>query len=291
MTGHPHPAAPALSWPGFRSEYSWITRRSSPTVTRPHQIGVAFTPHHGAVYERSGRLVEGDIEPGSVFATGRDPITWLYAGSVTEALEIYPDHDLLTAVADEIAPPAALRTLEIEPANAVRDATVLGIGAILKRAHVGDGQLSDVAASTLGHRLAGHVVASYCGVVPSRTIRGGRLDRATVDRVAAYVDAELDERLTLGRLAAVATLSPFHFARAFKASTGLAPHQFVTMWRVERAKALVLGTRLSVPAIARRVGFTNLSHFRRVFRAHTGLTPGELRRAVATRTARLDPAR
>jgi AraC family transcriptional regulator len=96
--------------------------------------------------------------------------------------------------------------------------------------------------------------------------------------VTQYVESELDGELTLGRLAAVATLSPFHFARAFKATTGLAPHQFVMARRVDRATALLRGSTASVVDIAHAVGLSNVSHFRRVFRAHTGVLPGEVRK-------------
>src|SRR2546423_517611 len=78
-------------------------------------------------------------------------------------------------------------------------------------------------------------------------------------------------------VAGVATQSPFHFARAFKTTTGLAPHQFVTARRVDRAKALLLGSKASVVDAAHAVGLSNVSHFRRVFRAHLGVSPGAIR--------------
>ena len=78
-------------------------------------------------------------------------------------------------------------------------------------------------------------------------------------------------------MADVAALSPFHFARAFKATTGLAPHRFVTTRRLEAAKAAILTSDASVVRVAHQVGFSNVSHFRRVFRRELGVTPGQLR--------------
>ncbi|MDQ3789870.1 MAG: AraC family transcriptional regulator, partial [Actinomycetota bacterium] len=106
----------------------------------------------------------------------------------------------------------------------------------------------------------------------------GRLARAVVDRVAEYVDAHLGATVTLDALASVAGLSPFHFARAFKATTGLAPHQFVTARRMDRALRLLVSTSVSVPDIAHAVGLSNISHFRRTFTAHLGVRPGEVRK-------------
>jgi len=86
--------------------------------------------------------------------------------------------------------------------------------------------------------------------------------------------------LTLEELSRVAELSPFHFARCFKATTGLAPHQYMLARRIELAKRLIMTTRQSVQAVAWSVGFENISHFRRQFAAHVGVVPGVLRRAT-----------
>ncbi|WP_163571231.1 helix-turn-helix domain-containing protein [Fodinicola feengrottensis] len=96
--------------------------------------------------------------------------------------------------------------------------------------------------------------------------------------MAEFVDAGLAGPLTLDALATVATLSPYHFARGFKATTGMAPHQFVTSRRIDRARALLLDTPSSVADIARAVGLSNVRHFRQLFRAQLGVLPGQLRR-------------
>ncbi len=254
----------------MRSEYSWIPGGGSAGRTEPHQVGVSFSSHQGAVYESAGRTVEADIVAGAVVVTGREAISWLRVRETTEALEIFPDSSLLLSLATD--PP------ELEPAL-TWDGTVLAIGAMLQRVHTNGLDLTDIAASTLAHRLASHLLQHYSSYPrasprPSR----GRLDRGTVDRVTQFVDAELASELTLDRLAKVATRSPFHFARLFKAATGMAPHQFVMARRVHRATALLLQPTLSVPDIARSVGLSNVSHFRRMFRRHTGLLPGELRK-------------
>jgi AraC family transcriptional regulator len=230
---------------------------------------VSFSQHRAAVYESAGRTVDGDIAGGSVFVTGEDPITWIRIQETTEAVEIYLDRVLLRSLGPG--------DLDLQPAAATRDGTVLAICSVLKRTHASGAVLTDIEASTLAHRLAGHVLARYGHRPPVTGRVPGRLDRVTVDRVAEFVDAGLAGPLTLDRLAAVARLSPFHFARAFRATTGLAPHQFVIARRVHRATALLLGSADPVTEIARAVGLSNTSHFRRVFRRHMGVLPGALR--------------
>jgi AraC family transcriptional regulator len=246
-------------WPGMRSEYSWLPAGDGATRTKPDQVGVSFSSHRSAVYQVGARIIEADIAEGAVFVTGSEPIVWHRIREFTDAIEVYPDRTLLGGV-------------ELEPAIATRDGTVLAIASLLRRAHLGDATLSDIAASTLAHRLTTHLLGDVRSQAP------GRLDRATVDRVAELVDSGLGERITLDRLAAEVRLSPFHFARAFKATTGLAPHQFVVSRRMDRALRLLSSTPSSVLDVAHAVGLSNVSHFRRVFRAHFGVLPGEVRK-------------
>ena len=259
-----------IQWPGMRSEYAWLPPHDEPTVTGPHQVGVSFSRHGGQEYESAGRAVRADIPAGAVFVTGADGITWGGVAGTTEALEIYPDPDLVRRIAPD-APP-------VRTALGVRDGVVFGIAALVKRAHVHGRSLADIEASTLSPRLVAHVVGSYGdGAARVTASPVGVLDRRTVDRVIEYVDADLTATITLDRMADVAALSPFHFARAFKATTGLAPHRFVTARRLEAAKAALLTSNASVVRVAHQVGFSNVSHFRRVFRRELGVTPGQLR--------------
>jgi AraC family transcriptional regulator len=276
-----------LSWPGMRSEYSRLPPHDDlddVTVTKPNQIGVSFSQHRRVVVQRQGRTAELNVAAGSVFVTGQDPLAWTRVREPADALEIYPDLTLLADLADGLR--SGSGAIQIEPATAAQDAVVWGIASVLRRAHLTTGAPpSDVAASTLAHRLAGHILATYCSApVRGRTREPGLLSPRAVDRVAQLIDAELHEPLSLDRLAAVVALSPYHFARAFKASTGMPPHQFVTHRRMERAMTLLTTTPASVAEIAYAVGFSNLSHFRRVFRGHTGVLPGAVRD-----TARFDP--
>lgn len=106
----------------------------------------------------------------------------------------------------------------------------------------------------------------------------GRLAAWQVDRIVDYMMAHLDANVSLGELAALVGLSPFHLARAFKASTGEAPHTMYTRLRVARAKELLLHTDRRVADIAASVGFGQTSHFARAFGRLVGFTPSEFRR-------------
>ena len=105
----------------------------------------------------------------------------------------------------------------------------------------------------------------------------GALDPRRLRRVSEYIEAHLSEELSVEMLANQAYLSPFHFARAFKAATGTTPHRYLTDRRIERAKALIAEGRLPLAEIAHVCGFSSQAHFTRWFKRIVGTTPGAYR--------------
>ena len=103
------------------------------------------------------------------------------------------------------------------------------------------------------------------------------LPSGRVRRVTEYIEQNLDKELRLTELAALVYMSPFHFARLFKCSTGTPPHQFVIRQRIARASAFLAQPELSIAEISRRVGFRTPSHFTTAFRRVSGVTPSGYR--------------
>jgi AraC family transcriptional regulator len=101
----------------------------------------------------------------------------------------------------------------------------------------------------------------------------GRLSRHALREVEEYIHAHLDHNIALADLADAAHLSEFHFARLFRQTTGLPPHQFVIHQRVERAKQLIAEGRLSLAQVAFEVGFSDQSQLTRHFKRLVGVTP------------------
>ena len=97
------------------------------------------------------------------------------------------------------------------------------------------------------------------------------------DRAREHIDRHYARPLTIERLAALAGLSPFHFIRAFRAATGLTPHQYLRIRRIERAKELLVTTPMPVTEICDAVGFQSLGSFSSLFRKLTGETPAAFR--------------
>ncbi len=102
-------------------------------------------------------------------------------------------------------------------------------------------------------------------------------------RVVDFIAANLAHDLSLEMLAAETGLGDFAFLRAFKASTGETPHQFVLKARIERAKLLLATSDATLAMIALDLGFSSHSHFTATFRRVVGATPHAYRLAKSNR--------
>ena len=117
------------------------------------------------------------------------------------------------------------------------------------------------------------------------TYKGG-LPRNRLKRVLDYIAASLDEGISLAQLAAIAGMSPHYFSELFKRSTGRAPHSYVLLQRIERAKQQLQDPKRSIIDVGLDAGFQNPSHFARMFRKLEGTTPSAYRAEHMPRTIR-----
>src|SRR5262249_32312826 len=106
-----------------------------------------------------------------------------------------------------------------------------------------------------------------------RLMRGG-LSPGAHRRVREHIEAHLDHRISIQDLAAIADLSMHHFARAFKRSEGVSPHNYLLHRRIQRARALLASTDVAISVIAVACGFSDHSHCARRFKKRVGVTPG-----------------
>lgn len=101
-------------------------------------------------------------------------------------------------------------------------------------------------------------------------------------RTTEYLADNLDRRVTLDELAAVARLSPFHFARAFARTVGMPPYRYQRKLRMERACELLARSDLRIIDVALAVGYESPQALARVFTQAKGMTPSEWRRRNTT---------
>ncbi|KEA63386.1 Transcriptional regulator, AraC family [Marinobacterium lacunae] len=134
-------------------------------------------------------------------------------------------------------------------------------------------QLTSAVNLLLAHLIKGYTQLDWT----APRIRGG-LAPYQLKRVIEYIESSLDRPIPLSELAAIADLSEYHFARMFRQSLGIPPHQYLTNRRLERARDLLITTKLPLTDIALRCGFSSSSHFSNCFRKNMGYPPSDVRR-------------
>jgi AraC family transcriptional regulator len=242
-------------------------------VATPGAIAVGYHGQKKATLQTTGgRILSIDIEPGDIGLTGPEPVRWLKLNQRAEVIEIAASSALRREVAAELG---VERFCDLDDLHGWNDPYVWSLVSCLRMAVRNKICLTELQGDELVRRIYARVFHVRFGA--PALVLPGELEQQRVRRVTEFVETYLAGPLTLKSLARSAALSPFHFARAFKRTTGWAPHQFVTIRRVERARHLLLRTRDSVESIAAAVGFSNLSHFRRLFHAHIGILPSDLR--------------
>lgn len=172
-----------------------------------------------------------------------------------------------------LTPERSLRELYVRPIcdDFIRTAVNQLIAVARAPGHA-NSLFADAAILAILATLARH--AEKKSVKPKRGLADWQLRRVT-EKLESMQD------IPLADLAAAANLSPFHFARAFKRTTGLPPHHYQLMRRMERAKDLLSNTSLSVTEVALGVGYASSQTLARVFRKEVGTSPIEYRRATA----------
>lgn len=118
--------------------------------------------------------------------------------------------------------------------------------------------------------------------VESERVVSGGLAPWQLSRAKEIYLENLARNLLCNDVARACKLSGAHFARAFKASTGLPPHQWVKAARIELARDLLENSSTPLVDIAGVCGFSDQSHFSRIFFGVMGTSPGMWRREHRT---------
>ncbi len=132
-------------------------------------------------------------------------------------------------------------------------------------------------AESLVNTLAVHLLRHYSTDSLVDDLSFGGLPAHKLRRATEFIEENLDRDLELSQIAQAVELSPYHFARSFKQSSGFTPIQFLMQRRVELAKRLLTESEAPIVEVALSAGFKNQSHFTTLFRKLTSMTPKNYR--------------
>ncbi|MDQ3062042.1 MAG: AraC family transcriptional regulator [Acidobacteriota bacterium] len=163
--------------------------------------------------------------------------------------------------------------VEIREESNIRDSFITQLGGALYSEFRSPSAVGRIYIESLAVTLAVHLLRGYS--VPAQNVRefSGGLSGAKLRLAIEYIDSNLDQNLSLTNIAETVGMSSYYFSRALKKSTGFAPHAYVVHQRIERAKQLLIETKLPIIDIALAVGYVNHSHFSTQFRKLIGISP------------------
>jgi AraC family transcriptional regulator len=217
------------------------------------------------------------LDPGLLLATVYDMIP----GATGELLWV-PWQKEIESPTPVVHPALLVHTvyesLQVEYAELVlhlpiRDPLHRHIALVLQAESEAEGVAGHLYTQVLADALVVHFLKRYAASQLSLREATGGIVPYKLHRTTAYIKTHLEEKLPLETLAAVAEMSPTHFAHLFKHATGLAPHQYVNLCRIEHAKRLLAETDLALIEIGDQVGCSDQSHFTALFRKHVSVTP------------------
>ncbi len=133
-------------------------------------------------------------------------------------------------------------------------------------------QIAEADVKSLGGMLEAHPATIGMADGTSSELPACRLRRVT-----QYIQENLQRELRLAELSALVHMSPYHFARLFKRSTGVSPHRFLVRRRIDAARGLLAARTAPIAEIAQLVGFRTPSHFTTTFRRVIGMRPSAYR--------------
>jgi len=240
-----------------------------------HILVHVLAPAVHMVQHRDGRVMDGILSPGDVLVLpAHEPSVFRWSGQAN-VVHVRLDPVFVARIAEASALDPA--RIEVRHAFGTPDRHIGHLSLALRDELANGGLGQHLYIESLATAATIHLLRTFTNVAPLPVHVPGKLDQRQLQDVRALIDDQLDHQLHLADLAASVGLSPFHFSRVFKRTTGQSPHQYLLTRRVERAKLLLTTTDLPIADVAQRVGFADQSHLTYHLKRLLGLTPRQVR--------------
>lgn len=271
---------------GWRSLYAATFREAPLNITEP-AVGHPSLIYHVAAPTEVSRAIDGSrrertlIVPGRICLTPGDAAaSWEHAGN-PEILQLYLRNSIYESTAEELFGGPAQLTPRFAVFDPLLEQLAIAVLTALKDGNAEDRLYIETIAQLIGAHLA-RAHSSRSRVRQPASTDG--LTPVRIRRLLEYIDQHLGENLSLEAMAAEVSLSPIYLARAFRATVGEPPHQYVVRRRIDQARRLLTSTALSIAEIALIVGFSSQSHLSNQFRRLAGVSPAVYRKHHRHRT-------
>ena len=239
------------------------------SISNPSSIAVSFTEQRKATVQLdSGAWKDRNIPAGSFGTAGVAPIAWIRVREPSECLEVTASAVMRASIAEELR---VGHQVDLDDLHGSCDPVVWSVAARLRSLLRAPARHDGIEFETLVvHLYRRLLIARFGGRSPARG--EGALSPIRLRSLVEWIEAHLDEDISIAQLAAVVSLSQAHFIRSFARTLGMPPHQYVRARRMQRARE-ELSRGASVAAAAHAVGFASVSQFRSAFRQTFGHVP------------------
>jgi AraC family transcriptional regulator len=247
----------------------------NPRVTH-NMLMMALSKGSRQVHRFSGSQYDGPQQPGNFWLLPAGESAFFHWESTDEAICFMTDPQFLqkTALENDCL---NSRELELQPILMEMDPQLYALALQFKQEMQNNALGGQMYSESLANIFAIHLLRNYCTTAPVlRTYTGG-LSTKRLQQTIDYIQAHLDEKLSLESIAIELNLSVHYFCELFTQSTGIPPYKYVLQQRVDRAKQLLRKSQKSLSEIALDCGFADQSHLSRHFTKLTKISPKKYR--------------
>lgn len=268
----------------YIQKYVHAARASSflvPAVAEPMLVWI--TRGSAIVEEREldGDWKSSPVSTGDFFLTHSSTpyeIRWQAKDETPfEVMHLYLPLPVFDAVTAEFSDPQS-RCTGLGELSGVRDETVSRFLDLIHQEISHTTPPSPAYIEGLVQSLTVHLVRLYGQFDLDKKDRAAGLPASRLLRVRSFFQAHLDQKFDLETCAKQAGLSPYHFARLFKTTTGTTPLQYFSALKIAKSQQLLRETDMGILEIAQSLGYDSPSHFSQIFKRLTGVTPRQFRR-------------
>lgn len=199
----------------------------------------------------------------------------------SEMLMIYLRHDMLERISSEVFGCKGVQiALRLGATDPLLEQLAL---AVLRTLQHPDPMATNLYIDGLAMSIGTQLVRAHSGAVSRPCEQGAwpTFAASGVERLRDFIEAALDQDLSLDVLSEQAGVSVYALPRAFRHYFGATPHQYVLARRMARARELLADTDLAICEVALKTGFSSQSHLASSFKIHTGVTPHAYRKTSA----------
>lgn len=243
---------------------------------------------HSLMYLATGRILVQALHGGreNKYSVAKGAVSYSPADGEKRSFvgEHNPAHDFFTLL---IPPQAAVSMAESEelvwtlqnlPCFVSKDDKVLQWCMKRLAVHPSRARDAEIRKDEAARRLLFHLQRLSNGGVPTWHLDESVFDRRALEQYVEYIDTHLQLTPTLEKMGLLAGLSPSHFAKKFRQSTGFSLQRFVNRRRVLSSIPVLQSNAMTLAEVGLDLGFSSQSHFTRVFSELTGMTPAKFRK-------------